>query len=177
MQTPSRRAFLAMLAIVAATARAAAETPQSFALNNTPQPLPEIQFTDGDAKSRTLADFRGKVVLLNIWTTWCPECRQEMPTLDRLQAELGGTDFEVVALSMDRKGPEVVRKFFAETGVEHLALNIDASSTAMLVLKAFGIPTTLLIDRHGREIGRLIGPADWDTPEMVEFIRSRIANH
>jgi hypothetical protein len=98
-----------------------------------------------------------------------------MPTLDRLQAALGGTDFEVVALSMDRKGPDAVKKFFAETGVMHLALNIDTSAKAMFTLGAVGLPMTLLIDRNGREIGRLIGPAEWDAPDMADFIRARIA--
>jgi thiol-disulfide isomerase/thioredoxin len=175
MLTSSRRVFFAMLAIAAATARAAADPPQGFALNEAPQPVPEIGFADGDAKPKTLADFRGKVVLLNLWATWCLPCRKEMPTLDRLQAELGGPDFEVVALSMDRKGPDAVRKFFTEVGIRHLALNIDASSKAMFTLGAFGLPLTLLIDREGHEIGRLIGPAEWDSPDMVEFIRGRIA--
>ncbi|WP_245517143.1 MULTISPECIES: TlpA disulfide reductase family protein [unclassified Mesorhizobium] len=136
---------------------------------------PEIGFADAAGQPKTLAAYSGKVVLLNIWATWCAPCRQEMPTLDRLQAELGGPDFEVVALSMDRKGPDAVKKFFAETGVTHLALNIDTSAQAMFTLGAVGLPMTLLIDRQGKEIGRLIGPAEWDAPDMVDFIRGRIA--
>ncbi|MER8783904.1 TlpA family protein disulfide reductase [Mesorhizobium sp. M1006] len=110
--------------------------------------------------------------MLNIWATWCAPCRKEMPTLDRLQAKLGGPDFEVIALSMDRGGPDIVKKFFAEIGVEHLALNIDTTGKAMFTLGALGLPMTLLIDREGKEIGRLIGPAEWDSPEMMAFIRS-----
>jgi thiol-disulfide isomerase/thioredoxin len=155
----------------------AAEPPQKFAVHEAPIPVPEIDFEDSTAQPRTLADFRGKVVLLNIWATWCVPCRKEMPTLDRLQAKLGGPDFEVVALSIDRAGPDAVRKFFTEVGIEHLALNIDASSKAMFRLGVFGLPTTLLIDRDGMEVGRLIGPAEWDSPEMVEFIRSRFATN
>jgi thiol-disulfide isomerase/thioredoxin len=153
---------------------AAVEPPQNFAVHEAPQPLPDIQFQGSGGQPRTLADFTGKVVLLNIWATWCAPCRKEMPTLDRLQAELGGPDFEVVALSMDRAGPQAVTKFFGEIGVEHLALNIDASSKAMFTLGVFGLPTTLLIGRDGREIGRLIGPAEWDSPEMVAFLREQI---
>ncbi len=170
---------LAMVLVVALTIAqqpvSAADALQSFAVNETPAAVPDIRFEDGGGKPRTLADFRGKVVLLNIWATWCAPCRKEMPTLDRLQAELGGPDFEVVALSMDRAGPEQVKKFFAETGVKHLALNIDVSAKAMFTLGAPGLPMTLLIDRKGGEIGRLIGPAEWDSPEMVDFIRGRIA--
>ncbi|RUX27865.1 TlpA family protein disulfide reductase [Mesorhizobium sp. M7A.F.Ca.US.011.01.1.1] len=155
----------------------AGEPPQNFTVQATPQPLPEIQFQDGDGQPKTLADFSGKVVLLNIWATWCAPCRQEMPTLDRLQAKLGGPDFEVVALSMDRGGLDKVKKFFAEIGVERLALNIDTSGKAMFALGAPGLPMTLLIDSQGKEIGRLIGPAEWDSPDMIDFIRSHFSVH
>jgi len=124
---------------------------------------------------RNLADFKGKVVLLNIWATWCGPCRNEMPALDRLQAGLGGSDFEVVALSIDRGGMDAVRKFFADIGIGTLAMYLDSSGQALRTLSALGLPTTLLIDREGREIGRLIGPADWDSPEMVEFVRCVVA--
>jgi thiol-disulfide isomerase/thioredoxin len=167
-------AYFGMLLVLTVVA-SATEPPANFAIHETPQPVPEISFQDADGQPRTLADFSGKVVLLNLWATWCAPCRTEMPTLDRLQAELGGPDFEVVALSVDRKGPEVVSKFFEEIGIEHLALNIDASSKAMFTLGAFGLPLTLLIDREGREVGRVNGPAEWDSPEMVAFIRDRIA--
>ncbi|MEO5756611.1 MAG: TlpA disulfide reductase family protein [Mesorhizobium sp.] len=151
----------------------AAESPQNFAVLQAPVPLPEIRFADSSGQARTLADFRGKVVLLNIWATWCVPCRKEMPTLDRLQAELGGPGFEVVALSIDRS-QDTVKQFFAEIGIQHLALNIDVSSKAMFAIGVFGLPTTLLIDGDGKEIGRLIGPAEWDSPEMVAFIRSHV---
>ncbi|RWB52618.1 TlpA disulfide reductase family protein [Mesorhizobium sp.] len=166
---------LSAILLAASLPTAAAEAPQNFAVLDTPAALPEISFTDAAGQPKTLAAYSGKVVLLNIWATWCAPCRKEMPTLDRLQAELGGPDFEVVALSMDRKGPDAVKKFFAETGVTHLALNIDTSAQAMFTLGAVGLPMTLLIDRQGKEIGRLIGPAEWDAPDMVDFIRGRIA--
>ncbi|NUS22592.1 MAG: TlpA family protein disulfide reductase [Mesorhizobium sp.] len=165
--------FGALLAV--AQPASATETPQNFAVHEAPVPVPEIRFEDGNGQPKTLADFSGKVVLLNIWATWCAPCRKEMPTLDRLQAKLGGPDFEVVALSMDRGGPDKVKNFFTEIGIEHLALNIDTSGKAMFTLGALGLPMTLLIDREGKEIGRLIGPAEWDSPEMVAFIRSHFA--
>lgn len=165
--------FGALLAV--ALPASAVEAPQNFAVLDPPAAVPEISFADGAGQPKTLADYSGKVVLLNIWATWCAPCRKEMPTLDRLQAELGGPDFEVVALSMDRKGPDVVKKFYAEIGVTHLALNIDTSAKAMFALDAVGLPMTLLIDRKGKEIGRLIGPAEWDAPDMIDFIGGRIA--
>jgi thiol-disulfide isomerase/thioredoxin len=168
---------LAVVAILLAVSwpASATEPPQNFAVHEAPVAVPEISFADGDGLPRTLADFHGKVVLLNIWATWCAPCRKEMPTLDRLQAELGGPDFEVIAVSMDRGGPDKVKKFFAEIGIEHLALNIDTSGKAMFTLGAPGLPMTLLIDGKGKEIGRLIGPAEWDAPDMVTFIRSHFA--
>lgn len=168
---------MAMVGALLAFSRpaSAAEPPQNFAVHETPVPVPEISFEDGDGRPRSLADFSGKVVLLNIWATWCAPCRKEMPTLDRLQAKLGGPDFEVVALSMDRAGPDIVKNFFTEIGVEHLALNIDTSGKTMFAIGTVGLPATLLIDRDGKEIGRLIGPAEWDAPDMVDFIRGRIA--
>ncbi|UVK53259.1 TlpA family protein disulfide reductase [Mesorhizobium sp. AR02] len=153
----------------------AAEAPQNLAVLEAPSAVPAISFMDAAGQPKTLADYSGKVVLLNIWATWCAPCRKEMPTLDRLQARLGGPDFEVVALSMDQKGPDAVKKFYADIGITHLALNIDTSAKAIFALSAVGLPTTLLINRDGKEIGRLIGPAEWDAPDMVDFIRGRIA--
>lgn len=152
----------------------AAEAPSSFATHETPRPMPDIRFEDGEGDENTLADFRGRTVLLNVWATWCAPCREEMPTLDRLQAELGGPGFEVVALSIDRAGPDAVREFYSEIGIENLALHIDPSAKAMFALGVVGLPTTILIDREGNELGRLVGPAEWDSPEMTEFMRSTI---
>jgi len=150
---------------------------RSFVIHEAPRPLPEIRFEDGNGEALTLADLRGKTVLLNIWATWCVPCREEMPTLDALEAELGGPSFEVVPLSVDRAGPEVVRKFYAEIGIEHLGLYIDASMRASFDLQAPGLPTTLLIDSEGRELGRLVGPAEWDTPEMIAFLKSHLTSN
>jgi thiol-disulfide isomerase/thioredoxin len=172
-----RFCFAAGLVAVASTAGAAAqETSKKLTMHSAPKAVAEIQFEDDKGQSRSLADFRGKIVLLNIWATWCVPCRKEMPALDRLQTTLGGDDFEVVPLSIDRN-MDVVRKFYAEFGLQKLGMYRDNSGGAARKLGAVGIPTTLLIDREGREIGQLIGPAEWDSPEMIEFIRCVIAGH
>lgn len=150
---------------------------RSFVMHEAPRPLAEIRFEDGNGEALTLADLRGKTVLLNIWATWCVPCREEMPTLDALEAELGSPGFEVVPLSVDRAGPDVVRKFYAEIGIEHLGLYIDASMRASFGLQAPGLPTTLLIDSEGRELGRLVGPAEWDTPEMIAFLKNHLTSN
>jgi thiol-disulfide isomerase/thioredoxin len=159
------------LAVVAAQFAAAQEPPRNFVLHEALKPVPMLRFETGEGQPRSLSDFRGKVVLLNIWATWCGPCRREMPALDRLQATLGGDDFEVVALSIDRAGVDVVRKFYAEVGVRNLAIYIDTGGKALRELGAVGLPMTLVIDRKGREIGRLAGPAEWDAPEIVAFLR------
>ena len=143
----------------------------NFTLSTEAKPAPEVNFTDGEANPLTLADFRGKVVLVNLWATWCGPCIREMPTLDRLQAELGSADFEVVAIAQDRKGLEVVTPFVRDHGLEQLRVYIDSSSQATRAFGALGLPTSVLIDRAGNEIGRLIGPAEWDSPEAFALIR------
>lgn len=172
-----KHAFLLLFAALASAAVpvSAGEAARQLALHDTPVPVPDISFADEAGASRSLADFRGKVVLLNVWATWCVPCRIEMPTLDRLQATLGGPDFEVVAFSIDRGGPAVVRKFFDEIGIQHLAVGIDTSTGAAFKLGTVGLPATLLVDRNGMEIGRVIGPAEWDSDEMVSALKPLIA--
>lgn len=136
--------------------------------------MPELQFIDGDGRGLSLADFRGRVVLLNVWATWCVPCRQEMPTLDRLQAKLGSPNFQVVALSIDRAGVSVVKQFYQELGLTALGTYVDQSGKAAGSLATVGIPTTLLVDRDGQEIGRKVGPAEWDSPEVVALIHRHL---
>jgi thiol-disulfide isomerase/thioredoxin len=164
-----------LLLLLDAHLLAAGQPPANFVIHPAPKPVPEISFTDATQRAVSLKDFRGRFVLLNIWATWCGPCRKEMPTLDRLQARLGNDTFQVVALSIDRAGASAVQKFYAETGVHRLAIFIDTTGRAGSNLALFGLPGTLLIDPEGREIARLIGPAEWDSPEMVAFLQSQIA--
>ncbi len=172
---PLLAAVAAVIALAGAAPPAMAQAPpKNFAIHAEPRKLPEIRFVNAEGRTLTLADFRGKVVLLNIWATWCGPCRREMPTLDRLQARLGGPVFEVVALSIDRAGIDAVKPFYEELKLKNLAIYIDRSAKVTRQLTVVGIPTTLLIDAEGREIGRLAGPAEWDAPDFVAFIRSRL---
>jgi len=142
-----------------------------FDLLDPPRPLPELRFVDGEGRPLTLADFRGKVILLNLWATWCIPCIAEMPTLDRLQAKLGGPDFQVIVLAIDIGGLPLVEKFYRALKLKALGIYVDKTARARVALGVAGIPTTLLIDRQGREIGRLAGPAEWDSPEAIKAIR------
>jgi thiol-disulfide isomerase/thioredoxin len=159
-----------MFVAMASQFAVASELPKNFVIYDSPNPVKAIAFEDAQGRARSLADFKGKVVLLNIWAAWCVPCRREMPALDRLQAHLGSPDFEVVPVSIDRGGIETVRKFYTEIGVHNVGIYIDSSGKVLPALGAVGLPTTLLIDRAGREIGRIVGTAEWDAPEIVAFL-------
>ena len=166
-----RELFAGAIALaMAGPARAASNMP----LHDNPREIPDTAFVDDEGRELSLDDFRDRIVLLNIWATWCPPCSEEMPTLDRLQAQLGGPDFHVLALSIDRAGLEPVRRFYDEIGVAHLGLYFSEGMRAMRDLFVVGLPTTLLIDRGGREIARLVGPAEWDSPGIIDQIQSLI---
>lgn len=132
--------------------------------------LPDLRFVDGTGASRSLADFRGRVVLLNLWATWCVPCREEMPALDRLQAALGGQGFEVVALAIDQGGIAAVTRFYTELKLGALRIYLDQNGDALNKLGGLGIPLTILVDRDGRELWRVVGPREWDAPEVVRAI-------
>jgi thiol-disulfide isomerase/thioredoxin len=144
---------------------------QHFRLLGNPRPAPEVMLTDANGTGRALSAFRGKVVLLNFWATWCYPCRREMPALDRLQKTLGGSGFEVVALSIDREGAKVVKPFYKELGLRNLAIYLDPKWKAQRAFSITRFPTTVLIDKAGREVGRLEGPAEWMTPDARALIR------
>jgi thiol-disulfide isomerase/thioredoxin len=142
---------------------------KDFTVNAAPSPAPEVGFTL-DGKPMSLADFKGRVVLVNFWATWCGPCVAEMPALDRLQAQLGGEDFAVVTLSEDRN-PAVIAPFYETHGLDHLKRYHDPSGAVSRAFGIRGLPTSVLIDRQGREVGRLEGPAEWDSSEALALLR------
>lgn len=146
----------------------------AFVFKKAPEPLPDVAFVDGTGAPMSLKDFRGRTILLNLWATWCAPCREEMPSLDRLQQELGSDTFEVVALAVDRTGLEAARKFLDEIGVKALKLYADPTTRAGSALRAIGMPTTILIDAQGREIGRLPGPAEWDSEAAKGLLQAEL---
>jgi thiol-disulfide isomerase/thioredoxin len=142
---------------------------------NPPEALPDIAFLDGEGKSRSLSEWKGKVVLLNIWASWCSPCKAEMPNLDRLQAKLGGENFTVLAVSQDRTGIDAPRNFLRSADLSHIGLFIDQKGVLTRALNVPGFPLSVLIDREGRQIARLAGPAEWDGAEAETIIRAAIA--
>jgi thiol-disulfide isomerase/thioredoxin len=147
-------------------------------IDDRPKPLPTMAFKDAAGKPVLLADFRGKTVLFNMWATWCAPCRAEMPALDTLQAELGGEKFDVVAVSVDATGPDKPRKFFNNLNLTHLALHTDGSGevfrTMQSIGRGVGLPTSLLVDKGGCEIGYMPGPAQWASPDAKALIEAAL---
>src|SRR5271163_2212061 len=141
--------------------------------------VPNLTFKDAQGRERRLSDWRGRTVLLNLWATWCVPCRKEMPALDALQAALGSDKFEVVTISIDTRDPEKPLAFLKDAGVSHLAYYSDQSAKVFQELKmagkAFGMPTTLIVDRSGCEIGEMAGPAEWSSPDGARLISAAIA--
>ena len=135
-----------------------------------PTPVPETSFTDPEGGTHSLADYKGKVVLLNFWATWCAPCREEMPSLDRLQADLGGDDFQVVAIAAGHNPPPAVKKFLSEQKIENLPVLLDPRQALARQMGVMGMPVTVLIDRDGNEIARLIGGADWSSDAAKTLI-------
>ncbi len=135
---------------------------------------PALAFKGPDGASVTLADFKGRTVLLNLWATWCIPCRKEMPALDRLQAKLGGPDFQVVAVNIDTARLDGPKTFLHDAGVTALPLYTDPTAGVFQVLrtqdKALGLPTTILVDRNGCEIGSMAGPAAWDSADAQALL-------
>lgn len=138
------------------------------------KPVPDLAFKDGDGKDVRLSDFRGKLILLNLWATWCVPCREEMPALNRLQAAKGSDRFQVLALSVDLNGHDLARSFLAELKADHIALYNDPTARASFTMKAFGLPTTVLVSPDGKEVGRLVGPAHWDGSEAQALIEAAL---
>lgn len=131
-------------------------------------------FQDGE-REVTLAEWRGKGLVLNFWATWCAPCVEEMPALDALHADVAGDGIAVLAVSSDLGGAEAVRTFYDKQGIEHLAVLTDPRSRMGQSFGVFGLPTTLLINAEGREVGRVLGAAEWNAPEVAAFLRACLA--
>lgn len=142
----------------------------------TPLPIPsDVPFLDETGAERRLAEFHGKAVLLNFWATWCAPCRNEMPQLDALQGRLGGAKFQVLTLATGRNPQAKITRFFAEAGVQNLPRFQDEPQAIARAMGVVGLPVSVLINARGHEVARLIGEADWDSPDAHRLIEALIA--
>jgi len=142
--------------------------------------VPELAFRDAEGKPLSLEHWRGRTVLLNLWATWCVPCRKEMPALDALEKKLGSPGFEVVAVNIDTRDADKPKAFLKELGANTLAYYADSSAKTFQDLKsigrAFGMPTTMLVDKQGCELGTIAGPAEWASEDAVKLIQAALAN-
>ncbi len=147
-------------------------------LADTARHLPVIAFRDADGQSKSLADWHGRTVLLNLWATWCVPCRKEMPSLDALEARLGTSKFEVVAINIDTRDPQKPKSWLHDAGIHNLAYYSDGNAKVFQDLKAvgkaIGMPTTLLVDPNGCEIASLSGPAEWASDDGVALVSAAL---
>jgi thiol-disulfide isomerase/thioredoxin len=150
----------------------------AVAVANAPKSLPPLAFKDGSGAAKSLADWRGRTVLLNLWATWCVPCRKEMPALDALQGKLGGADFEVVSINIDTRDTDKPKDWLNNVGVNRLAYYADNSARVFQDLKAigkaFGMPTTLIVDANGCELATLAGPAEWASDDAVKLVTAAL---
>jgi thiol-disulfide isomerase/thioredoxin len=153
----------------------------AFAPNSTPRRATPIEFKDGSGRTVSLADFKGRVVLINLWATWCVPCRKEMPALDELEQKLGGKDFVVLAINLDQRGGDKPKKFLEEIKVKSLLYYEDPTTNVFQKLRgagrAPGLPSTILVDRDGCELGFLPGPAEWASEDALALIRAVLAGN
>jgi len=149
-------------------------TVQNFTPTIPGRPAPIDRFYDAVGQELTLQGFGNKVVLVNLWATWCAPCLQELPSLDRLQAQLGSDRFQVVAISVDRRGVEAVRPYFEKLKIAHLALYVEPEGHLAQSVGLQVLPSTIVVDPRGLMLGKLIGAAEWDAPEALALVQHYI---
>src|SRR5690242_938530 len=144
-----------------------------------PMLLPDLAFHDAQGNTKHLSDWRGRTVLLNLWATWCVPCRKEMPALDALEKKAGGPKFQVVTVNIDTRDPDKPKAWLKEVGISNLAYFADANAKVFQDLKAigraFGMPTTLLVDPNGCELGTIAGPAEWASQDALTLINTALS--
>ena len=144
---------------------------RNFTFSDLMVPAPSTTFHTLEGAAVSFADFRGKLLLVNFWATWCAPCVEEMPALERLHSELADEGLAVLAVSQDRDGAAVVEPFLARIELQQLPVYLDATGVLGRAFALKGLPTTFLIDREGRVLAGLVGPAEWDSPEALAFLR------
>jgi thiol-disulfide isomerase/thioredoxin len=149
------------------------ESMAKLMLSETISPSTQAYFDPAGAQ-HDLADHKGKIVLVNFWSTWCVPCREEMPGLEALQADLGGEDLVVLPIATGRNDLTVIRRFFEETGVQNLPVLLDPKMALSREMGVMGLPVTVILNRDGDEIARLMGDADWSSDSAKAIIKALI---
>jgi thiol-disulfide isomerase/thioredoxin len=143
-----------------------------------PLRLPDLAFQDAEGKPKRLSEWRGRTLLVNLWATWCVPCRKEMPALERLQAMLGGPNFQVVAINIDTRDSEKPKNFLKDANLTRLGYFSDQNAKVFQDLKAIGralgMPTSVLVDPQGCEIATIAGPAEWDSEDAIKLVKAAL---
>jgi thiol-disulfide isomerase/thioredoxin len=170
---PACRAALEMARKIAPLAQGEVA---ALAMATKPLKLPDLAFEDADGTPKKLSDWHGKTVLVNLWATWCVPCRREMPSLEALQEKLKSPDFEVVAINIDTRDADKPRNFLKQQNLTRLGYFNDQKAKVFQDLKgigrALGMPTSVLVDGQGCEIGTIAGPAEWNSDDAVKLIEA-----
>ena len=148
-----------------------------FVVHHSTRALTDFTFSQGSSRNLSLEDFRGTHILVNVWATWCRPCQEEMASLNHLALLLANKDIKIIPISIDVSGPVAVRSFYERLALNNLSIYVDPAKNVMGALGVTGIPTTILIGRDGREIGRVVGPAQWDAPESVKHVMELTAQY
>jgi thiol-disulfide isomerase/thioredoxin len=156
--------------VVALSACTKAENQQKIVVAAEKSPAPEIAVQSlADGSTAKLADFKGKVVMLNFWATWCPPCREEIPSMMKLNAAMAGKPFKMIAVSIDEGGKPAIESFFKESGLS-LPTYTDANGAASKTYGITGVPETFIIDKQGILVKKVVGGAAWNSPEVMAFL-------
>lgn len=150
------------------------ELAKNFTPTTPIQALPNFNFADEKGVNQTLEGFRGRYILLNLWASWCAPCVEEMPSLNALRDKFDFKDLNIIALNVDRNGTAIAQAFMTRHNLKNLLAYVDTSGRVPYTLKTRGLPTTFLIDREGREIGRVEGAVNWSSPDAIAFLRTKI---
>jgi thiol-disulfide isomerase/thioredoxin len=174
-------AILAILAISSPHASAEAvknsitsHVPRNFQATEPARPAPKLVFYDVDDKPREISEFKGRGVVLNFWATWCAPCVKEMPDLDKLNARFKNEGIDVLAVSVDRDPIRLAKKFYKKNNLRNMPLLVDKKRKVLRRLSIQGLPTTVLINSEGVEVGRIVGVIEWNAPENVAFLKRLI---
>lgn len=149
---------------------------KKLVFHEAPKAVKSSAFETISGEAGTLSAYKGKVVVLNFWATWCAPCRKEMPMLSDLQAEMSGDEFDVVTIATGRNPPQAMKAFFDEIGVDNLPLHRDPRSKMARDLGVLGLPVTMVLDRNGDEVARLVGDADWSSASAKAILQTLIAS-
>ncbi|OAO09345.1 thioredoxin [Roseovarius indicus] len=149
---------------------------KKLSFHSEPKPVSQSTYTMEDGSTGSLADYRGKIAVVNFWATWCAPCRKEMPMLSELQSELGGEDFDVVTIATGRNPPPAMKSFFDEIGVSNLPLHRDPNMKISREMGILGLPITVILNRDGQEIARMQGDAHWNSDSAKTIIKALIDN-